>query len=331
MDLHFITKAASAMDIKARLSDVHTLSEQTGYSRFHILTDMVRCALQYGAGPADYRLFELYSKTPRQRKSYVTRGINNQMVKKWNDADYCLCIDDKVQFHRNFSEFTRREYLPLEGITLETLKAFTAGKDRILYKPAREGCGRGIAPIIPGQWAPEKLLTYLKEKPDGLLEEMVIQHSLLHRINPASVNTVRMVTLRDGEKCVPIFAFLRMGTGGKVVDNLNSAGIAAKIELKDGTIRTPAAGKDGTRYTTHPDTGAEIMGFTIPHWDQVLRATEEASAVIPQVRYVGWDVAVRENDVLLIEGNSYPGHDILQLPAYTPNGYGLKPILEPYL
>lgn len=53
--------------------------------------------------------------------------------------------------------------------------------------------------------------------------------------------------------------------------------------------------------------------------------------MIPQVRYVGWDVAVRENDVLLIEGNSYPGHDILQLPAYTPNGYGLKPILEPYL
>ena len=33
---------------------------------------------------------------------------------------------------------------------------------------------------------------------------------------------------------------------------------------------------------------------------------------IPQIRYIGWDVAFTEKGPLIVEGNEYPGYGILQ-------------------
>lgn len=331
MDLRFYAKALRGMDIRGRFDDARDIARMTGRHTAGIAADMVKCALRYGAGPADYRLFALYDKTPAQRSTFVTRGVNNALVRKWNDPACCDRIDDKVRFHSLFSAFTGRAYLPTAQLTARTLAEFCDGKACVLYKPSREGCGRGIERITPSEWETDALLQYLKQKGDGLLEEMVVQHSALAAINPNSVNTVRLVTIRTDAGVQILFAFLRMGTGGKIVDNLNNSGIAARIHPSDGRISLPAAGKDDAVWTAHPNTNMPIVGFTVPLWDQVRRIAVQAAEVVPQVRYVGWDIAVRQSDVVLIEGNSYPGHDILQLPAYTPDGIGVKAIVAPYL
>ena len=38
----------------------------------------------------------------------------------------------------------------------------------------------------------------------------------------------------------------------------------------------------------------------------------EAHNRIPQVRYIGWDVAFSVNGPLLVEGNEYPGYGLVQ-------------------
>ena len=38
----------------------------------------------------------------------------------------------------------------------------------------------------------------------------------------------------------------------------------------------------------------------------------EAAQRVPQVGYVGWDVAMAEDGPLLIEGNTMPGYDMPQ-------------------
>lgn len=331
MDLGFVIKALRKTDVKGRLADVKQIARRTGKPQAVILADMVQCAMRYGAGPADYRLFELYSKTAQQRNTYITRGINNALVKKYNHAASIAIIDNKPEFYERFGAYTGRQWLPVCGLTMEALAAFCEGKERALYKPADGSCGKGIEMIQLSRWTQEALFTWLQEKGGGLLDEVVIQHPAMAKINPCSVNTVRVVTLRKDGMTKPVFAFLRMGMGGKVVDNLNSDGIAAKLELADGSIRLPAAGKDGRLHCCHPETGTPIIGFVLPHWEKVLQLARDASAVVPQVGYVGWDIAIRENDVVLIEGNGYPGHDILQLPAYTPDNIGLKTMIEEFL
>ena len=331
MNIRFVFRALAEMDIKGRLEDVRQVARKTGKPVITVLADMLVCAVRYGAGPVDYVLFELYSKTPAQRSTYITRGINNTLVKKYNLTGKNRKIDLKTEFSQHFEAYIHRSALPVAGVTREALAEFCTGKKRVLYKPADGCCGRGIELIDLEAWSQERLYLWLWEKQDGLLDEIVEQHPALAAIYPASVNTVRVVTLRKDGVTTPLFAFLRMGTGGKVVDNLNSAGIAAKVNVADGRISLPAAGKDGAVHYTHPETGGSIVGFQIPHWDLVIELAQKASEVVPEVGYVGWDIAVRENDVILIEGNSYPGHDIYQLPAYTPDHIGLKPEIEGFL
>lgn len=331
MNLRFVWMALKKMDVKGRLEDARQIADRAGKSRIAILVDMAVCAVRYGAGPADYRLFEFCSKNHQQRSTYITRGMNNTLVKKYNHAASVDIIDNKVRFCRHFGAFIGREWLPVENLTADALAAFCRGKERLLYKPEDGSCGKGVELIHLDQWTQEALLKWVQEKGGGLLDELVIQHPDMAKINPSSVNTVRIVTLRKDGVTTPLFGFLRMGMGGKVVDNLNSNGIAAKLELTDGSIHLPAAGKDGRVHTCHPETGTPIVGFVVPHWEKVLQLAIQASAVVPQVGYVGWDIAVRETDVVLIEGNGYPGHDILQLPAYTPDHIGLKSVIEAFL
>ena len=39
--------------------------------------------------------------------------------------------------------------------------------------------------------------------------------------------------------------------------------------------------------------------------------------MIPEVQYAGWDVAILEDGVAIIEGNRDPGHDVVQMIAQT--------------
>ena len=51
----------------------------------------------------------------------------------------------------------------------------------------------------------------------------------------------------------------------------------------------------------------------------------EAALEIPQIGYMGWDIAFTPNGPVLVEGNEYPGNGLLQLPEHTPDKIGIMP------
>ena len=79
------------------------------------------------------------------------------------------------------------------------------------------------------------------------------------------------------------------------------------------------------------ETGADIVGAQIPMWDRAKDIVLEAAALIPQIGYVGWDVAVGENDVMLVEANQHPGHDFLQMPPHVPDKIGMLPRFREFI
>ena len=78
-------------------------------------------------------------------------------------------------------------------------------------------------------------------------------------------------------------------------------------------------------YEKHPATGAAIMGSVIPDWDKAKELVTRAAPLIPEVRYVGWDVCFTPSGPCLVEGNQYPAHDLYQHPVQTPDRVGLMP------
>ena len=63
----------------------------------------------------------------------------------------------------------------------------------------------------------------------------------------------------------------------------------------------------------HPDTGMVLDGI-IPMWDEIERAAREITKLIPQMKYLGLDFVVTDdNKVKLLEINSLTSLDALQL------------------
>lgn len=71
------------------------------------------------------------------------------------------------------------------------------------------------------------------DKNIGILEEIVVQHPEMARMCPTSVNTCRIATLLGDKKQGIVYAFLRIGNG-KVMDNVDCGGMAARIDLESG-------------------------------------------------------------------------------------------------
>lgn len=329
--LGYLAKRLVRMDVKRLWRTIRHCSKASGKTFVGTALDMVRCAHLYLAAPADYALFEFYNLTPEQRATYVTRGINNQLVKKLNDKSLWHMFDNKDEFNTTFAPYIGREWIYLDPADFDAFSRFLKGKEVIFYKPRNSSCGWGIEKITLADEPDERtLFERLCAKGEGLCEEAIIQHPEMMRLFPGSVNTVRLVTVNDGKEVSIVFAFLRVGNG-RVVDNLNSGGMAAPIDPEIGIVTHPAADKDYKAYDAHPATGTAFVGFQIPKFDEAKALVTEAAQVIPRMGYVGWDIAIGNDRLFLVEANSYPGHDILQLPPHVPDKIGLKGRIERFL
>lgn len=320
------------MNYGGMLETVGKLHQKTGRSRVWLFLDMVNCGLRYGAGYKDYMLCEFYNLTSAQRATYVTRGINNRIVKLLNDPAWYHCVEDKTEFNRRYSAFVHRGWLDMEKCTFEEFSAFMADRETIISKPAAATCGKGIEKLnksdFPGL---AQMYGHLKEAGSGLIEDFIVQHPDVAKIYPDSVNTYRIVTVARHGVANVVYAFIRIGNGGRFVDNINSGGMAAPVDVQTGVIQYAAIDKDSRYYEVHPVTRCPIAGYQLPYWSESVALCLEAAKVVPQLGYVGWDVAVSENGPQLIEGNHFPGHDILQMPPHVPDKIGMLPRFRQFI
>ena len=97
--LGYIVRCIAHMDYSALFDTVKQVHKLSGKPRAVILADIVSCGFKYGAGYKDYLLCEFYNLNSEQRATFVTRGINNTVVKLLNDPDYYHILDNKPEFY----------------------------------------------------------------------------------------------------------------------------------------------------------------------------------------------------------------------------------------
>lgn len=74
-----------------------------------------------------------------------------------------------------------------------------------------------------------------------------------------------------------------------------------------------------------------IMGLKIPYWDEVVLMLSKAAKLVPEVKYVGWDIAITKDGPCLIEGNTSPGYKYYQIPKHLDGGIGNREKYEKFL
>ncbi len=323
--LSFFFKRLVRMDWKAMWKTTALLKQRSGKSRVWLLCDMLRCALKYNAGYMDYKIAQMYRLNDKQRKTQITRGLSNTIVRRMNDKAYWYLFDDKATFNELFKEEVGRGWMKISADTdPASFVSFLQTYPDIIAKPLEGSSGVGIVRYTAEHWLGREA-AFLQELLDshiGIIEERVIQHPRMMAMCPTSVNTIRIATLLGDKKQGIVYAFLRIGNGN-VMDNVDQGGMAARVDLATGKLLTVGADKQGNTYTEHPITHTPIIGFEVPFFEEAKAMCLKAAQKVPQMRFVAWDVAVTEKGPVFIEGNSFPSHAVPQFAAHYPDGIGI--------
>lgn len=143
-----------------------------------------------------------------------------------------------------------------------------------------------------------------------LFESLVIQNRQFASFNASSVNTIRMMTALYPDNSVKLYAaFIKIGRNGSDVDNAGSGGnVDVAIDIPTGKLYNAIefnSWHNIVKITHHPDTNNPIEGELIQNWDKIVKDVCDYQARIPQLKVIGWDIAITDDGPIVIEMNNW--------------------------
>ncbi len=299
----------------------------------------------------------LYRKGVTNFNDYVMTHKLRDKCWTLNDPRYNTILDDKYLFEL----FFRKHNLPVTNTYAHNVNSlFFAGGDFIqintpdefldfvkdissgskhsenifIKKEAGTGGGKYIYRVSYSslQNNREELNKIFKIVLDSsfIFQEEVIQHEALSRINPHCVNTMRIETFTNKENVSRIMSgMLRLGFSDAYLDNVSKGGAYVGIDFTTGKLRREAVsdftnGRART-YLEHPGSKIKFEGYELPYFKETTELVIAASQLIPQVKVIGWDVAITPEGPILIEGNEFPG---MMSPDIGQKGIGKSPVFQ---
>lgn len=274
---------------------------------FPVFVDMLWWAAFHDTAFIDYYEADFASLTPKERKTFMTSLIQHHIAVSVNDAEVAELFADKRRFLRRFAPYVHREWIDLEEVGAAELQAFCERHPIIIAKVpiSREGHGvfrHDTADVA--DW--DAYHAELVGNGQLLVEQPIVQHPYLAEYCAGTVNTTRVTTYFDGTTVHRLVMVQKFGRGS-VSDQFSWGGFFTMLDDDGHSVGRGHSGKNDTFYAVHPDSGRSIIDYRVPLWDQVEALTDKIGREVPEVPYVGWDIAVTADGPELIEGNWIPG------------------------
>lgn len=304
--IKYLFKRILKLDYSNMIKIAKAVSKKTNKNLLFVLFDMTKCGLKYQAGYYDYQEFEFYNLNKEQRETYLTRGKNNEIIKKFNDKSKFYIFDNKEEMYKIYNKFLKRQWMVLNENNYNDFLDFFKQNKVIIVKPIDGEGGKGIEKYEYINDEESKIVySSLLFKKQLLVEQCIKQHPDMNKLYNKSVNTLRMFTFYKDGQAYFLQAILKVGNGG-VVDNFSSGGMYTYVD-DEGTVYAEAIDQMDNKYYKHPISNETIVGFKVPMFKEAVSMVKEAAKVVPEMGYIGWDVAISEDGPVLVEGNCYPG------------------------
>ena len=308
--------------IKAYIKQLRENAESIGQE-----LDIIWCTLRYGASPNNYKDFNFKNLSGKERKTYVTNRLSRKIITKCNQKEYVDIFENKIQFAQRFDKYFGRAWIATENMSFDMILTFIENKKKIIYKPIGNAQGKGIE-VFDNLNDRKQIYSKIKEKNEkAILEEWICQHEDLTKVYDKAINCLRIITFRHKGNLKFLAGGVTWGNGKKIA-NACASGIVSPVNFKNGKLEKPAADFSGNVYRCHPLTGENLVGITLPYWNEIQVMLREATKEIPQVAYVGWDIAITPDGPIIIEGNTTPGYRYYQIPAHMEKKRGNRKIYE---
>lgn len=332
MSLVSILNRFELASIFRMINNAKAVSNYSGRSFAYVFMDMAKSIINDNVGYMEYNLFHFIDKPTELRKTYVDFNHSQKLFKMLNDREYMDVFDNKLKFNNKFKDFIGREFIDAAHCTDEEFREYCKNKKRIFCKPTNSCSGKGVYKDIEitKDTDIDELHKFMIEN-NVFCEDTIEQHSEMAKLNPTSINTIRITTVLKDDVVYPMYEIIRIGINNSKVDNVGSGGIYTVLS-EDGEIINPCwSDKTITTYVQHPTHGFEFIGFKVPYFKEAIDLVKKAALVEKRIRYVGWDVAITPNGPIIVEGNQLPGYDMCQNYFVTKKDTGLLPEFEKIL
>lgn len=304
------------------------IAKEEHKSVFGTWLKMMTSMLSTGCTFQEYYNLNFIHRTRKNQKTFITSGSNWEAYRLLNDPSLYHLYINKDEFNTKYADFIGREWIQLSR-DKEQIYAFFRHYDDIILKPRNGDSGKGIQIIHQSKQLSDAEIDHLlAQYQSGIAEELVFNHPKLNELNPSSLNTMRIVTLRDGDRMDILFAGIRFGAKGKEIDNISTGGRVAPLDIASGKI----CGSSYTKKTVTDGSGDhdDHIGFQMPRWEELNDFLYRLTAVVPPMRYMAWDIAITDRGFAAIEGNHSSGNTVIQAHL-GPQEQGLKVKLNAFI
>ncbi|WP_158217308.1 sugar-transfer associated ATP-grasp domain-containing protein [Halorubrum sp. Ib24] len=264
-----------------------------------------------------------------QQLKYIWPAVNPAYADVLeNKAAYHLSTEGHVDHISEFYGLIRdgqfHAYSKTGGSLLDALH----DEGDLILKPVTGTHGRGVFHLSTNQdgyrindepSSEAEVIELIDGTESSVVTEYVENHAYAESISPTSVNTIRILTMRnpDTGEFFAASAVHRFGNDSTgPVDNWSGGGFAAPVDVETGEfgdLHTYSSDGGLQRLKCHPETGTRVSGERIPGWESAKEAAIEMAEHHRENPYVGWDIVLTDDGPVVIEGNCAPGLSLQQL------------------
>lgn len=313
------------------------VSKATGKSPIAILSGYCKINKKYSISKDEYQRYRFFNSSKDFIDTFLPLSIAWKLWEVLNPKKYaCLardkyishCLLDSVNipkselylyYNPQFASNTNNIAYNYEGV-LNIIKQKNI-KQCVIKVSQDSAHGQGVIVCyditIEGEEC--KLTRYdgtfvelrsILENDPLLFESLVKQNSQFSSFNSSSVNTVRMMTALYPDNSVKLYAaFIKIGRSGSDVDNAGSGGnVDCAIDITSGRLYNVLefnSWEDIKSITHHPDSKTQIEGCYIENWEAIVKQVCDYQARIPQLKVIGWDIAITDDGPIVIEINNW--------------------------
>ncbi|MGP6205891.1 sugar-transfer associated ATP-grasp domain-containing protein [Microbacterium sp. F2] len=299
----YMVARLKVIDLPSVIERAREVSEQFHKWTPAVVVDMFWQATFHQVGFQDYVDYDFAILNRRERRTMMTHPHSNKYSYTFDDPEYRGIFYDKWEFDRVFSEYLGRDWMMVTDDNVDELRAFGEAHPVLITKKQAGRSGAAINRYYSTEiedWA--DFHAQLRERGELLIEENIVQHPDVAAVCAGTVNSTRVAAFFDGEK-THILAIAQKFGRGQVADQMDFGGFYTMLDPETGASLGDGYDSHGHVHKLHPDSGYPIADFQLPMFDEVIAFVDKVARHVPQVKYVGWDIAVTPDGPVLIEGN----------------------------
>ena len=161
----------------------------------------------------------------------------------------------------------------------------------------------GVKDAISGRTIEEILQAFGK---NYIIQEKIVQHESLSRLNGSSVNTFRIMTYYCNDRVHVCPIALRLGRSNADRDNIHYGGICVGLDQK-GMLKSTAFSEYGETFKEHPDSHVTFEGYEVGggKFDGIIELLKLKHGRMPHLGILSWDITLdKDAKPIIIEINT---------------------------